>query len=264
MPLDVAQLSLPRWEVDLHGDARDLEHLTQHFTGDGLRIYKEDRTGQTLMVVEGFPVEANHAEVLTAATEKIKVLSGVLKVARQVQTPLSVGGVMLRQKNGTRRVYVSALETLGVSAEFHTEILRRDSNGRVIPVPQPVPLTVQLATLAQTDLVVAKAMRLAIAPDAETWTGLFRLYELIEGAAGGWRSLAGKDWISANQRARFRRTANSSASGDASRHGYGDCEPPANPMTLDEARAVVQMVMHAWIADRLAQSDTACNNSGNP
>lgn len=49
--MDVAQLPLPRWEVDLHGDDRDLKHLAQYFTGDGLRIYEEGKTGQTLMVV---------------------------------------------------------------------------------------------------------------------------------------------------------------------------------------------------------------------
>ena len=59
--MDVAQLPLPRWEVDLHGDDRDLKHLAQYFTGDGLRIYEEGKTGQTLMVAEGFSIEADHA-----------------------------------------------------------------------------------------------------------------------------------------------------------------------------------------------------------
>ena len=263
--MDVAQLPLPRWEVDLHGDDRDLKHLAQYFTGDGLRIYEEGKTGQTLMVVEGFSIEADHADVLTAATEKVRVLSGVLKVARQAQTSLSVGGVMLRKLDGTRHVYASVLVTLGVRAEIHAEVLRRDSNGQLVPVPEPAPLTVRLGALAQTDPVVAKAMRMAVMPDAGTWRGLVPLFEVIDHdvmRAGS--SVVKKGWASKTQQKRFEHTASSSAAGDASRHGHERFDPPANPMTLDEARSFVQMVMHAWVADRLAQTDTACNNSVNP
>lgn len=263
--MDMAQLPLPRWEVDLHGDDRDLKHLVQHFCGDGLRIYKDESTDQTLLVISGFATEANHDDVLTAANEKVKVLSGVLKVAHQAQKPLSVGGVMLRQKNGTRHVYASMSVTLGVSVDIHAEVLRRDSNGQLVPVPQPAPLTVRLATLAQTDPVVAKAMRLAVMPDAGTWRGMAPIFELIDhDAMGAGASVVKNGWASKTQQRRFEHTSNSNAAGDASRHGHERFDPPANPMSLDEARSFVQMVMHAWIADRLTQSETACNNSSNP
>lgn len=263
--MNVAQLPLPRWEADLYGDDRDLKHLTQHFTGDGLRIYEEAVTGQTLMVIEGFPAETNHGEVLAAALEKAKVLSGVLTVARQSQKPLSVGGVMLRQVDGKRYVHTTIHETLRVHAEFHTQVLRRDSNGQWVPVPQPPPLTVTLAALAQTDPVVAKAMRLRVMPDAGTWRGLVPLFELIDhDVMRIGSSVVKKGWASAKQQKRFKHTANSSAAGDASRHGHEDTDPPPNPMTLDEAQSFVQMVMHAWIADRIAQSGTADSNLSNP
>ena len=251
--MDVAQLPLPRWEVDLHGDDRDLVHLVQHFNGDGLRIYKEDGTGQTLMVVEGHSVEANHADVLAAATARVNLLSGVLKVANQAQTPLSVGGTMLRHLNGKRCVYVTIHETLKASVEVRATVLRPDSNGQLMPVPEPPPLTVRLAKLAQTDPVVAKVMRLAVMPDASSWRGLVPLLEVIDhDAMRAGSSVVKKGWASKTQQKRFEHTASSSAAGDASRHGHERFDPPANPMTLDEARAFVQMVMHAWIADRLA------------
>ncbi len=261
--MEMAQLPLPRWEVDLHGDDRDLQHLAQHFIGEEMRIYKDESTDQTLLVIGGFSAEASPNDVLIAATEKVKVLSGVLKVAHQAQTSLSVGGVMLRQLDGTRHVYASMLVTLGVNVEIHAEVLRRDRNGELVPVPQPAPLTVRLATLAQTDPVVATAMRLAVMPDAGTWRGLVPLFEVIEhDVLGAGSSVVKNGWASKTQQKRFEHTANSSAAGDASRHGHQRFAPPANPMTLDEARSFVQMVLHAWIGARLTRKETAVSLAG--
>ncbi|WP_133066299.1 hypothetical protein [Acidovorax kalamii] len=263
--MDTAKLPLPRWEVDLLGDEHDLTHLAQNFTGDGLRIYKDDATGQTLMVLDDLPASASHADVLATATARVVVLSGVLKVARQAQTSLAVGSVVQRQVDGTRHAYLTLHATLVVTGEFDAQGYRRDANGQLVPIPPPVPLLVRLATLAQTDPIVAKVMRLVVMPDAGTWRGLVPIIEVIDhDAMLSGSSVVKKGWASKTQQKRFEHTASSSAAGDASRHGHERFDPPANPMTLDEARSFVKMVMHAWIADRVAQSETACNNSCSP
>ena len=138
MPVDMTKLPLPRWEVDLCGDDRDLKHLVKYFTEEGLIIYKDDGTGQTLMVIDDFPVETNHAEVLAFASEQVKVLSGVLRLARQSKKSLALGGVMLRQPNGTRHVFTSVQVHARISVEIHTSITRRDADGQISHVTQAV------------------------------------------------------------------------------------------------------------------------------
>lgn len=265
MPVDMTQLPLPRWEVDLHGEDRDLEYLAKHFDVGGVCVYQANTNGQKLMMVEGFPPDASPENVLAAAEAMVKVLSGILKVMYQSRTPIQVGGVMYRRIDGKRHVYASIQATVGAIAEFHAEVLRRDAKGQLVPVPQGPPPAVLLATLAQADAVVAKAMRLAAMPDADTWRGLVPLFEVIEhDVLRQGTSVVKKGWASKSQQKRFEHTASSSAAGDASRHGHERYSPPANPMTLEEARAFVQMVLHAWIADRLAQAASTCNNPCNP
>lgn len=264
MPVDVTQLPLPRWEVELHGEDRDLDYLVRYFTVSP-RIYRDSKTGQTLMLVEGCADDAAYSTVSAAADDGVKVLSGTLKMLYQSHKPLRVGGVMHRQLDGRCHVYLEARSILGVVTFGDAEVLVSGADGQRMSVPQGPPPAVLLVALAQTDLTVAKAMRLAAMPDAETWRGLVPLFEVIEhDVMRQGASVVKKGWTSKTQQKRFEHTANSSAAGDASRHGHERYSPPANPMTLEEARAFVQMVLHAWIADRLAQAATTCNNPGNP
>lgn len=249
--MDRALLPLPRWEAELRGDDRDLSHLALNFSGEDWCIYKDPDLAQTLMVLYELPVNAGDSEVFSLASAKARVLSGVLRVARQSRRSLSVGSVMLRQLSGTTRSHATMHVNAGVTVEFHAEVFRRDEHGQLVPVPPTPPISVKLAALAKVDTVVAKVMRLSVTPDAESWTGLYRIAELIEG--DDWRTLLEKGWITREQRERFRRTANSPEAGDTSRHGYdAKSQPPPKPMTLGEAREYVEALLRAWLAEKMA------------
>ena len=249
--MDMALLPLPRWEAELRGDDRDLSHLALHFFCEDWRIYKDAETAQTLMVLDEFPANADESDVFSSASAKARVLAGVLRVARQSRRSLSVGSVMLRQFSGTTRKHATMHVKVGMAVEFHADILRRDERGQLVLVPPTPPISVKLAALAKVDPVVAKLMRLSVAPDAESWTGLYRIAEVIEG--DNWRTMVEKGWIRREQRERFRRTANSPQVGDASRHGYdGKSEPPPEPMTLEEACEYVEALIRAWLAEKIA------------
>lgn len=257
-------LPLPRWEVDVIGDERDLAHLREHFGEGAWSIYKDEGLGQTLMVVGNLSTNASVDDVLRAAEERVKILSGVLMVANDAIQPLTVGGAIERTGDQKRKAYASFNIAVRVRSFMHAEVLRRDASGNLVAVPSPPARSVELAKLAMNDPVVRRVMRLQTVDDANTWTGLVRLLEVIVEDVGGECVVASNDWASRKKLKRFERTANSSASGDASRHGHERYHPPPNPMTLDEGKALVKKIQEAWLTSRLARAVDTCNMTSNP
>ncbi|MFT4266911.1 MAG: hypothetical protein QM586_06790 [Xenophilus sp.] len=248
-------LPLPRWEADLIGDEQDLSHLVSHFTADDCCIYFDEVATQTLLVIPGFAQDADAEEVHAAAAVTARQLSGVLRIALRSVHPVRIGGVQRRLEGGRRYIYVSIHAEARASAEFHAETLIRGEDGQWIVLPPAPPDTVLFMMLACTDSTVAKAMRFVTEPDADAWTGLFRLFELIAHDLYARKtSIEAKGWASKTMQKRFEHTANSSAAGDASRHGYEDRPPPGNPMSIENARSFVQQILHAWMADKLNHS----------
>lgn len=249
----MTEQDLPRWEVDLVGDEYDLNHLVRHFTEGPCRIWRDEKTGQVLMHVDGFAADAVAREVQESARVTVQQLSGVLKALRGSKTPIQVGGVMQRQANGTRNVFVFVESIAMANCFMEAEVFVRDANGNLVERPSPPPRTVVLAKLMLTDAALAKAMRLRDAHDAGTWVGLYRLYEVIKHDVGSERAMVSRSWTSKAQQDRFRHSSNSpDAAGDDARHGATNDEPPANPMTLEEARTFVECILQAWLDEKLS------------
>ena len=258
MNFDVGQLSLPRWEVDLYGDESDLRHLVKYVNTGERFFYYDGVLSQTLMVLSDFPVDADPETVISAAAVSIKELSGVLLVSRGSRSLLQIGGIMQRQKNGSRHVYATANCTARASTEVFGQVLRFNVNGDFETVPEPKPNSVLLISLTKTDAAFARVMRYAASDDANQWGGLYRTFEAIQNDFHEVGLSAEKLHLASGKEVtRFERTANSSASGDRSRHGHEKFAPPANPMALDEARAFVQSVLHGWTAYRLQRLQDA-------
>jgi hypothetical protein len=80
------------------------------------------------------------------------------------------------------------------------------------------------------------------------WTDLYRLLEVIEAGAGGADAVVAKDWISKSQLRRFKHSANSvTAAGDQARHGVETTQPPADAMTISEARSLIDILLSRWL-----------------
>lgn len=249
----MTEQDLPRWEVDLVGDESDLNHLVRHFTDGPCRIWRDEKTGQVLMRVDGFPADAVAREVQESARVTVQQLSGVLKALRSSKTPVQVGGVMQRQANGTRNVFVFVESIAMATCFMEAEVFVRDANGNLVERPSPPPRTLMLAKIMATNTAVAKAMRLNVASDAGTWGALYRLYEVIEDDVRGEPEMVRRGWTSRRQRSRFRSSSCSpDVAGDDARHGVSTMEPPSNPMTLDEARTFVEGILQSWLDEKLS------------
>ena len=159
---------------------------------------------------------------------------------------------MQRQINGSRHVYSSAHCTARGFAEIFGQVLRPNAIGELELVPEPLPISVSLAELSRSDPAFARVMRYAASDDATQWGGLYRTFEAVQNdLQDGGLSVEKIHLASKREITRFERTANSSASGDGSRHGHEKFAPPVNPMTLDEARTFVSCVLQGWASHRL-------------
>ena len=104
---------------------------------------------------------------------------------------------------------------------------------------------------------MAKAFRL-IGNGANDWVSLYRLFEVIASDIGGIDEIDSNGWATKASLKRFKHTANSpAAAGDLARHGAESTAPPASPMDLSEAKALVTYIFHEWLRKKLAQQLSA-------
>lgn len=80
-----------------------------------------------------------------------------------------------------------------------------------------------------------------------TWSELYLLFELVEGAVG--RQMYEREWISKADANLFSHTANSySVLRSAGRHGKDNGDPPRNPMKHAVAVGLVRALVLQWLS----------------
>lgn len=99
--------------------------------------------------------------------------------------------------------------------------------------------------LVKTDTSVTNAIRLLGTREGD-WVNLYKVLEIVKGDVG--RKIIDNGWASKKILDRFTNTANTSnAIGDDARHAADKFQPPAVPMTLPEARALIASVVMRWV-----------------
>lgn len=89
--------------------------------------------------------------------------------------------------------------------------------------------------------------------EGNPWVNLYKVHEIIQQSRHDIGAANEPRWCSAKQETRFTRTANhEEASGVFSRHARPNCDPPANPMSINEAFALIREMVANWISYLLA------------
>ncbi len=235
-----------KWEVQLNGDALDLKELSKSLVDDDLRVL--ERNGQYFLESNRFEELTNPEELASLAADILKVLTGAVRLSLGGRTPLHVANTARVRPDGGRDVFVTLSDTIHARATIGVEITRSDGTKEVIHPAHSVPGWIKLGL---TNLNVAKALRL-LGTDEHNWVSLYRLYEVIEEDVGGLDKIVNHGWATKTSIKRFKRTANSpGAVGDDSRHGKESTTPPADPMDIGEARALVEVILHNWLRSKI-------------
>jgi hypothetical protein len=228
------------WLVNITGDISDLEDLSKSLRSSALSIIKE---GQDFVLKStGFNSLKDVQDVKNKASEILALVNGAARLDLGMRKPLSMAHVV--KDDGTREVFVEISDTLTLHDRVTASVVASD--GTVQEVHQVSPIPSWVAT-AQRDANVAKVLRL-FGIGHYDWVNLYRIYEVVENDIGGISNIVKKGWATRKTIERFKHTANSpGAIGDESRHGKQTSQPPKDPMTLSEAKSLVETILHNWL-----------------
>lgn len=235
-----------KWEVQLSGDKSDLKELSKSLKDDELSVAEQN--GQYFLESEKFNGLATYKEVTLVATEILSLLTGSIKLVLGGRTPIKIASIARIRKNGKRDLFGNSSVTVNASIRTTSEI--RGSNG-TIKMSNQADEVLKLVKLGISDKNVEKTLRL-FGTNKHDWKSLYCLYEVIEEDIGGIEKISRKKWATKKSIKRFKHTANSpTAIGDASRHGKESTLPPRNPMKLNEAKCLIEFILHNWLRSKL-------------
>jgi hypothetical protein len=224
--------------------------LSHSFNDPDMSI--SDTNGQFVLRSTQFEPLQTADAVRNKAQEIATAVSGTARLLLGTSQAIAVGAVFMVREDGRRNIFVSlSPATVRLRGALASLVVKRADGTVETHYPtEPGPGWVQVALQQE---VVARALRLRNTGILE-WVDLYRLYEVIESDVPA-RAIQAKGWVTSGQIERFKRTANSQkAIGDKARHGKDPYEPPQNPMSLSEARGLIDSVLKAWLGEKAGGS----------
>lgn len=230
------------WEVELIGDAFDLNELALSMADTDPSIKKAQHG--YILTSTSFEQCATYSEIEAAAKEILPILNGICAILLSTRNPISIAAIHNSSPGQPRQTFVTISEGLNIRDSMSITVT--SPNGLVETTNQADP-TVGWLKLAAGDQQVAKVFRL-FNEQHLTWGGMYKIFEIIVESVGGLKPIADLGWASINTMKRFKHTANSpGATGDLARHGVEPTSPPAAPMAMSEAKAMINTLVHNWL-----------------
>jgi hypothetical protein len=228
------------WKVQLTGHEFDLEEFPLWLEGASVRVLREN--GEFHLAATCFGELDGAADVLRAAREILDLLNGLGRLNEPSFHHIGVGSVHRSFPDGRTEQYLFASEGIRARGKCHPLIVSAEGQ------PQPDPRAGVLTPLLHKAVASEPMQRaLGFLSRAQlTWNDLYRAMEVVESTVGG--EMFAKGWLTKAQQERFNRTANSySVLGADARHGRDRHEPPANPVSFEEAKQIVFSVVLRWL-----------------
>lgn len=238
------------WLVQLKGHVADLEAIQGLFDSPELRVVEAD--GEYHMKGSVLDQFTTDDDVYSFATTILPSLNGAARLSDSGYRNIELTGVVtLREAaNATPRRFIraSAVSKCRVTDKAVGVV---DGGGEISRYPTEAE---NWLSKVETKPEIATALHLFA--HANDWGGFYLVLDYIQQDVGGEKVLPQQTWITwgeAGEIKRFTGTANNFRTlGIAARHAKPKWEPPANPMTLDEAKALVQRIMIKWLRSKMA------------
>jgi hypothetical protein len=230
-----------RWSVRLVGDEADLADLARLMNARELNVVESD--GAFFLESAGFEHIVTSTDVLDAARPLLGAISGIARMNMPLIRPITATAV--RERKGTTTTthqFVRAQAIISRARAFAPTV----AGGEPPPAGPPNSLG---AELALGDAAVGRALELfGLDP---TWVSLYQVLDVTGEDVGGERALEAKGWAPPGEIKRFTHTANNfRALGPAARHARSAWDPPAVPMTLDEAKVLIGGLLRSWLDEK--------------
>jgi hypothetical protein len=232
------------WIVQLAGDTSDLSALAQSLTGTDINVSHDGQ--DYVLTSDRFAPADDVAAVRQKAEDMVALLSGGSRLALDASQSIRVGAVYRRRNDGTRDIFVFPEPAVIRFRAISPTVKVTHADGTVEEFHPADPLK-QWMALALSNDAVANVFRI-LSSGTLDWVNLYRIFEIIAADVGGLDSIASNGWGTKASMKLFKHTANSpTALGVDARHGAEMTQPPPKPMTISEARTLINSIVHAWL-----------------
>jgi hypothetical protein len=236
---------MPKWLVRLKGERFDLDDFPKLLRSPEVRVVEENGS---------FYLESSEFNSLTLAEEVrgrgralIKLINGVAKFNRDNFLGIFEDAITRVEDDGKRHnfVFLEGGITIRTKVSGQLTVIAADGTEKIATQPSVLE---SLLEVAQKHNVVADA--LSFYRD-DTWISLYKAYEIIGDDVGGKHQIIKNGWSVDSDINRFTQTAQSRAAlGDSARHASKKYIPPAQPMTLMEARVLIKTILSRWVSSK--------------
>lgn len=236
-----------RWQLHITGDSADLKEVARVLDDKDLRIAQR---GDGFFLEGGlFDVTGDMSSVKKKADEVVQMLNGVAKLTLGSNKRIQLANDIARvREDGGRDIVVTVNEVIEIKTRVNPVLLHAD--GKVIVPASAAEPGRDWIKAAVTDPVVAKVLQM-IGSGQLDWVSLYRILEVIEEAVGVSDQIVDKGWATKAMIKTFKHSANSpGAVGGDARHGREATDPPRKPMSLGEAKSLIEYIVKCWLRER--------------
>jgi len=235
------------WMVQLAGDTADLSALAQSLTCADVNVSHD---GQNYVLTsDRFHPSDDARTVRKDAEQMVELINGASRLALDATQSICVGAAYRFRDDGTRDIFAfpepGVIRFRAISPTFKVTRV-----GGTVQEFRPADPVTQWMSLAFSDDSVADVLRI-ISSGTLDWVNLYRIWEIIATNVGGIDGIASNNWATKTSIKLFKHTANSpGALGLDARHGTESTQPPSKPMTISEARSLINSIVHAWLRSK--------------
>lgn len=232
------------WMVQLAGDTSDFSALAQSLTETDTNVSYDGQ--DYILTSDRFASADDAAAVRQKAEDMVALLNGGSRLALDATQSIRVGAVYRRRDDGRRDIFVFAEPAVIRFRAISPTVKVTHADGTVEEFHPADPVK-QWMVLALSNDDVANVFRI-LSSGTLDWVNLYRIFEIIAADVGGLDSVVSNGWGTRTSMKLFKHTANSPcALGLDARHGAETAQPPPKPMTISEARTLINSIIHAWL-----------------
>lgn len=225
----------------LNGNRHDLQYLTTLLPSGDIQVGQHGDLFYLAGTERDNPPPGK--QFYDVAKKLVAWINGLARCQNPAFLPVELTGSYERDGGVT---VVGATATLAVRPHMSATAEATGPDGT--PKPLAPPRGLRHLAVAARNSDVAEVFTILGRPGAPHFAQLYKVWEILR-HAGGIQTAMQPAGISENVMTRFKRTANhQAASGDNTRHARLHDAPPANPMSISEARALIGKLVDAWIA----------------
>lgn len=229
------------WMARLTGDVADLRSLTIVLNGPDY-IVRELRPGEYYLGAAAFDPNASATRIRDQAVALIPRINGAARVLNANSRSVTFGGDVIHlAEDGRQDIYIFPPPLSARAMMLPVDLSTGDDSS----AQQPTDSEVLLLKVEQRPTAANVLHQFGQEP---TWGNLYKVLDAIEESLGGEKALLATGWVSDRKLTRFTRTANTmQAIGDNSRHGKRNQPAPPKPMTLQDAQALIRLLVKKYL-----------------